>query len=748
MTTTAAPVLSLPDRPVFGRHLAVHVVPGDGVALLGERTSTVLAGGLYERLASLLDGSRTADEIADLLESDYDAAQVYYAIAILAGDGHVVDAERTENGSTAFWDSLPATTALRRVEVASADGDTGAWASALQQYGFSICENRDDASDVVLQIVADYRAPGIAAWNRRALDEGRPWLLVRAGGTRAWIGPFFRPGDGPCWECLRHMLERNDVVRSFLERRLDTLPSVPSDVAPWTNATLIGLASGQLARVLSGDDSLNGSVVTLDTLTLEPHRHLVARRPQCPACGDPMLYGRQVLEPFELAPTPKQFTADGGHRSTSPEATFARWQHLIDPLTGVVSGLLRNTAADSALHVYSAGANPVFRYNDLTGLRAGLRRASSGKGFSEAQARASALAEALERYSASAHGDEPRVRATVGEMVDRGGIDPREVMMYSEAQYGARTDLPLDNDAVFDWVPSPVNSGTQLDWSPVWSLSEQRTRYLPTTWLYLGHRSPGLGVHCQADSNGCAAGNTREEALLQGLCELIERDAAGIWWYNRVSRPSLDIDDFDGSEWAAARSFYKKEGREVWLLDVTNDVRVPTIVAVSRFAGREEEEILVGLGTHLDVRMAAMRAVSEMNQMYTALDVMRRNAGGGVNTALASWLKEATVANQPYLVPSAGVTRRRVDYDVVSAPDIADDVRFICREIESLGMSVLVCDQTRPDVGLPVVKAIAPGLRHFRQRFAPGRLYDVPVKLGWRTTPIAEAGLNPIPFFL
>ena len=45
------------------------------------------------------------------------------------------------------------------------------------------------------------------------------------------------------------------------------------------------------------------------------------------------------------------------------------------------------------------------------------------------------------------------------------------------------------------------------------------------------------------------------------------------------------------------------------------------------------------------------------------------------------------------------------------------------------GLDFLVLDQTRPDIGVPVVRVIVPGLRHFYRRFAPtGRLYDVPVK--------------------
>jgi ribosomal protein S12 methylthiotransferase accessory factor len=62
-------------------------------------------------------------------------------------------------------------------------------------------------------------------------------------------------------------------------------------------------------------------------------------------------------------------------------------------------------------------------------------------------------------------------------------------------------------------------------------------------------------------------------------------------------------------------------------------------------------------------------------------------------------------------------------------------------------MEVLVLDQTRPDIGMPVVKVIVPGLRHFWARYAPGRLYNVPVAMGWLDNPLPEEELNPIPVF-
>jgi ribosomal protein S12 methylthiotransferase accessory factor YcaO len=55
------------------------------------------------------------------------------------------------------------------------------------------------------------------------------------------------------------------------------------------------------------------------------------------------------------------------------------------------------------------------------------------------------------------------------------------------------------------------------------------------------------------------------------------------------------------------------------------------------------------------------------------------------------------------------------------------------------GLDFLVLDQTRPDIETPVVRVIVPGLRHFYIRFAPGRLYDVPVKLGYLDQPLTES---------
>ena len=80
--------------------------------------------------------------------------------------------------------------------------------------------------------------------------------------------------------------------------------------------------------------------------------------------------------------------------------------------------------------------------------------------------------------------------------------------------------------------------------------------------------------------------------------------------------------------------------------------------------------------------------------------------------------------------------------------EFLEDINHCRSIIEEQGMEMLVLDQTRADVGMPVVKVVVPGLRHFWARYAPGRLYDVPVKMGWVGRPLREEELNPIPIFV
>ena len=115
--------------------------------------------------------------------------------------------------------------------------------------------------------------------------------------------------------------------------------------------------------------------------------------------------------------------------------------------------------------------------------------------------------------------------------------------------------------------------------------------------------------------------------------------------------------------------------------------------------------------------------------------------------AIAWWTKE-TLEGNPHVAPHPTLPASRPsDFKPLSTDDIAEDVRRCVARIADAGCDVLAIDQSRPDIALSVVRVIAPGLRHFWRRLGPGRLYDVPVALGWIDQPVPEAQLNPISIF-
>jgi ribosomal protein S12 methylthiotransferase accessory factor len=109
-----------------------------------------------------------------------------------------------------------------------------------------------------------------------------------------------------------------------------------------------------------------------------------------------------------------------------------------------------------------------------------------------------------------------------------------------------------------------------------------------------------------------------------------------------------------------------------------------------------------------------------------------------------NWWRTAKIADAKYLAPDpAAALRRRSDFSDAASDDLCHDICLCGELLARRGIEVFVLDQTRPDVSFPVVRVVAPGLRHFWPRFAPGRLYDVPVREGWLARPLSEDELNP-----
>jgi oxazoline/thiazoline synthase len=179
---------------------------------------------------------------------------------------------------------------------------------------------------------------------------------------------------------------------------------------------------------------------------------------------------------------------------------------------------------------------------------------------------------------------------------------------------------------------------------------------------------------------------------------------------------------------------FGETGRRVWLLDLTNDLEIPSYVALSHATEGSEEIIEFGSGSHFDARIAALRSLTELNQFLSLGLSAGRNEG----------VTPLRLQDHPYLTPNGEPPIRPDFSSKFGYIDTREQVLACVRLAERHGLDFLVLDQTRPDIGVPVVRVIVPGLRHFYRRFAPGRLYDVPVKLGWREAPLPESDLNPV----
>ncbi|BBA96101.1 hypothetical protein RVR_1250 [Actinacidiphila reveromycinica] len=761
-----------PGRRVvrFRPHLAVDVVPGEAVYLFAEDTAYAVHGSAVVDLAPFLLGKHTEDEIVTALSADHAPEIVYHALGRLRARGYVVEADASLNpAEVAAWETAgfdgeavqPLLEALTCEIRTVGEVDAEPLRRALADAGARVVEH--DAALLVV-LADDYLNPRLEEVNRSALSSGRPWLLARPAGAAVWIGPVFEPGAGGCWECLAFRLRRNRMVETYVEERTGRR-YVPAQAATATGtllaAHLVALRALRWAARgawTGGGDGApepgHGHVEVVRPLTAERVEHPHAHRPQCPSCGDPGTQARRGESPIVLAPSVPAVARDGGMRAVDGKELMTSLERLISPITGVVSGIEEFTTEDprmpaDLLHTCVAGQNFALGATGLDALREGIRSRAAGKGTTALQARVGAACEAIERYSGLYHEDEARITATYRELGDA-AVHPNAVAGYSAAQYADRQRWN-STGSTFTVVAVPFDEDARLEWSPLHSLTGGPTRWLPTMQLYYFYPKHARTLYAWADSNGCAAGTTPEDALLQGLMELFERDAVAIWWYNRLRRPAVDLASSDDPFVARCVDAYRAVGRELWVLDVTSDLGVPAFTAVSRRVDKPVEDILLAFGAHLDPAIALRRAVSELNQFLPAvLDV--GPDGGGYrfpDPVQMHWWRTARLADHPYLAPDPDAAPVRLDaFPRQSGSDIAVDLRHAVDLCTKAGLDAYGIDMTRPDIGLPVFKAVVPGLRHFWARFGPGRLYDVPVRMGWLDAPLPEQQLNPVPMFL
>lgn len=731
----------------FKRHLRVEPFDAERTFLVGEGEQFMLRGRVQRLVAPLLDGQRTITDIVIMLAGQASAPEILYVIRLMEHHGHLVelgaalpDARSEIDAAAGYWQSLGLDAASVAERLAStavsvqalAGEDAASAIAALRLAGVRV-EN-EDLAPIRVVVAPDYLDPQLEALDGLLRERKLRALLLKPGGATPFIGPMLGLAEGPCWTCLAYRLRSNRPVENFLFRHTGRREPPARVRLPAVAGAALSLAAVALARWIAegGRGRLDSRLFALDPSTMQATEHVVNRRPQCPACGDPGLLARRAERPLVLEPSPKRFTDDGGHRVATPEETYARLARHVSPITGVVASVGPLPGRDHPLRpVYGA----VYRVCPISETPSfdDFHRYAAGKGRSVAQARAGALCEAIERESAIFQGDEPRVHARLEELGDQ-AVPPGEILGFSEAQYRTRDAQNAGVDDTRKRIPLPFDVRRAIDWTPAWSLTHGRLRWLPLSYCYLYAPTPVDEQFCYFNPNGHAAGNSREEAILQALLELVERDSIALWWYSRSKRPAVDLESFGEPYFGALEAHYRSMGWALWVLDLTGDLGIPTFVALAR--AEESGRFSVGFGCHLEARLGVQRALTELNQIFDP-----------EGTGPPPW-SEGGLGDAAFLFPSSAPRRARLDYPITTRDDLRDDVLTCVERAAHAGLEVLVIDHSRPDVDLFTVKVIVPGLRHIWPRLGPGRLYDVPPHLGWITRRLDESELNPVPLFL
>ena len=312
-------------------------------------------------------------------------------------------------------------------------------------------------------------------------------------------------------------------------------------------------------------------------------------------------------------------------------------------------------------------------------------RKQMGKGSTAVQAEASALMELVERFSFFSYTKQT----------------PFPVYTYAEAP-GETLPPELLGLAIHDTVTDPGRADLVLRtlpfrWARAWSLSDSKEVLIPIDWFYLIN-----------EYNGPAAGNTLEEAILQGLCEVVERHVSSIISHEEPITPSIDPLSVRDEAARMLMEKYAAHGIQLYIKDFSLGTGIPTVAALawdpSTFP--ERSEIVFTAGTTTNPEKSLVRALTEVAQL--AGDFQNRTT------------YRPTLPKYGSLEEAAYLTGPAPKLPIQALPDLSHlnlrlEVQRCVEALSRQGLKVLVIDVTHPELRMPAVYAIIPGA-HFLDR--------------------------------
>lgn len=384
---------------------------------------------------------------------------------------------------------------------------------------------------------------------------------------------------------------------------------------------------------------------------------------------------------LELKRCPK-ISASTGIRIIPPEETIKRVSPMLEKVG--VDQVEDITDIDNLrIPVYSV-------YRKMTAK--GTFGNYNGKGVTPDQAKASAIMEAMERYSAELRETDTIVCGTLEEMRNAGAsyLEPADMILPARVMNGLEA--------------------SEIAWTKCYDILRGENVWVPACAVFYPYYPDGDLQLFRFHTNGIAAGNTIEEAILHAMFEVIERDAWSIAESLNMTKADVIIDSEDSIPGKLLRLF-KDAGVEVNLKNLTVDTGVTTIAASSDDIRTKDPEMLsIGLGAHLDPEIAVIRALTEVAQSRTT-----HKHGLKINAELQKKTRDMGYEN----IKKVNALWYRSNKNKIklselkneATPYVLDDIELVLGKIMDAGFDrVVVADLTRPEIGIPVVRVIIPGM--------------------------------------
>ena len=315
-----------------------------------------------------------------------------------------------------------------------------------------------------------------------------------------------------------------------------------------------------------------------------------------------------------------------------------------------------------------------------------------GKGISKDHAKASAMMEGFERYSAEKQDSDDTVIANLDEIGKKGNyIDPKSLNLGQNLE---KQDL----------------SEFKLEWNLACDIISGEEYYVPSNAVYHPYvHEDSIDGLFKSNTNGLASGNVLDEAILHGMFEVIERDAWSIFELTHKNYAQIDLDTIESDVVNDTIDKFESEGIKIKLMDFTADINVPTIAAsaddtVSKDAGL----LTLGMGTHLDPEVAVLRALTEVAQSRAT-----QINGAREDTVRADFAREAGYEtmkriNKFYFKEEENKISLS-DIENNATTSITEDIEIVKDELISNDISkILYTDLTRPELDISVVRVIIP----------------------------------------